>query len=696
MLASLAALAPPAEASPRRSANRDVLPLTRVRLYETGIGYFERSGRISASTRLPIPAAQLDDVLKSLVILDGAGSRLEGVRFDTRVTERLGRALAGLPTETDAVLDYEALARSLTGAQVALLVAGQGYVGRLLQVVTPEASDLERCLPGSEAAAQKPGAEPTCVARKEAALLLLRDNGELMRFGLQQLQSLRPLQQGDANRLRSAFTASAGGRGAQHELAVRGALSERVTLGYVAEAPLWRTTYRLVLAEQGALLQAWALLHNDSDEDWAGVKMELVNGQPDSFLFPLAAPRYTRRRLVTPESELSSVPQLLSRSADGLWEDGEEEGIGLGGVGTIGYGSGAGGFSGIGEGSARSGEEASSLLAIGDLAAHAAAVGEEIGAQFRYALASPVDLPAHDSLLVPLLTEPVSAVRISYFALGSDAAQSALLLHNSTKQTLPPGTLAIFEDGGFGGETAIDRCKPDERRLLPFGLDLNVELERTSGARREKRRAVRFEHGRLVEHFERVQEERYALRNRSRTARSVHIALDVVNNAKVEQADSLLVLEPGSVSAVFDVGPESARDVKAVVTEGLERRTDWAKLSAAALAPLARDTQLPQAQRTLLAQARDQLLERDRRLVRSKQLQSELALLKQKAERARKSLPIVSRADRERGEALAAELVRTEARLAENERARAEIDADAPLRAARATLMRLGAGAAAE
>ena len=51
-------------AAPRNTT----LPLTRVRLYETGVGYFERSGAVPVGeTSLPVPAGHLDDALKTLV-----------------------------------------------------------------------------------------------------------------------------------------------------------------------------------------------------------------------------------------------------------------------------------------------------------------------------------------------------------------------------------------------------------------------------------------------------------------------------------------------------------------------------------------------------------------------------------------------------------------------------------------------------
>src|SRR4029079_1321064 len=96
---------------------------------------------------------------------------------------------------------------------------------------------------------------------------------------------------------------------------------------------------RLVVAprESVAGLQAWALIHNDTDEAWSKVRVELVHGRPESFLFPLSAPRYTRRELSTPEDELSTVPQLADRTPDQIWGDHVERLVGEAGGGS-GYG----------------------------------------------------------------------------------------------------------------------------------------------------------------------------------------------------------------------------------------------------------------------------------------------------------------------------------------------------------------------
>jgi hypothetical protein len=61
------------------------LPLERVRLYEIGVGYFERVGAVGdATVTLPVPASHLDVALKTLVIFSGDGpARVGGVEFGT-------------------------------------------------------------------------------------------------------------------------------------------------------------------------------------------------------------------------------------------------------------------------------------------------------------------------------------------------------------------------------------------------------------------------------------------------------------------------------------------------------------------------------------------------------------------------------------------------------------------------------------
>src|SRR5207302_4575211 len=117
----------------------------------------------------------------------------------------------------------------------------------------------------------------------------------------------------------------------------------RVSVGYVVESPIWKTTYRLVLG-QGAgdkpYLQGWAAVENPSDEDWREVRMALVSGRPISFRMDLYQPLYVPRPLVVPELFASLNPVAYSGSLEGK----DKARAGLGGQGRAGAARGGMGF----------------------------------------------------------------------------------------------------------------------------------------------------------------------------------------------------------------------------------------------------------------------------------------------------------------------------------------------------------------
>ena len=83
----------------------------------------------------------------------------------------------------------------------------------------------------------------------------------------------------------------------------------KVQVGYVIEAPIWKTSYRLVLADkEKPYLQGWAMVENPTDEDWGGVKMALISGRPISFKMDLYNPLYVDRPVVEPELFASLRP----------------------------------------------------------------------------------------------------------------------------------------------------------------------------------------------------------------------------------------------------------------------------------------------------------------------------------------------------------------------------------------------------
>lgn len=636
--------------APAPTTPAKVLPLTSLRVYETGVGFFSRAGVLDASsaTTLPVPAGHLDDALKSLLVWGGDKERrVIGVEFRSSVSRGMGRALAGLPADASNAVDWRDLLVSLTGAAVELRAGAEVLRGRVVDITGPKDQPAAEAHDGDDENGGGGSKKPEAPRAPAPVLLFVTDHGELRRFPSSAITAIRPLDAAFGRRLDAALDALST-RAAQTEHAIRllASAAGPVTLGYIAETPIFRTSWRLVMDDAGAkpVLQGWALLHNDTDEDWNKVKIELVNGQPDSFLYPMAAPRYARRELIHPEAELSTVPQLLSRTPDAIWGDhveGEEidERYGVGGGGGLGsgYGRGAGGLGGR---RASSSDSESDLLQVGNLAAIAAAQGAESGALFTYSLAEPLDLRAHGSALVPILAHDVAAEPIVWIDRPGVQARSAVIFTNSTGQTLPSGPIAFFAGGRFAGEAPLDRMKPGERRFLQFGNDLDVELKAGPQKERSQVKQVRFRDGRLEIHYLKTWDMTFEVENRAGAPRRLMLQLGGIGpNAQVTGADKVDFDVARAHPVIgFDVPAQKKPERKVNVVEGLMRATELDRLAGAELKRLAAEAALPEATRAQLAEAARRQAAIEERRAAVKKLEADQAVVDKDLERLRKHL----------------------------------------------------------
>jgi hypothetical protein len=598
-----------------------------VRLYEVGVGYFERGGvlRDGSDLGLSLPASQLDDVLSSLVILGGAGkSRVSAIEFDSKESSELARAEADLAIEPGAPLEFADVLRSFRGVAVEVRAHGSPLRGRLVDVVSLAHASAEHCSAPETAAeaAVTTAASAPCRSARDATLVLLDDKGTLSRLALARVESVRALDKAVAARLSRALDAISGSSHARARqiLRVHGSGSAALSLGYVAEAPVWRASYRLVLdkAEHAGKIQGFALIHNDTDERWRGVKLELANGRPTSFLYPLAAPRYARRAFVTPDEPLSTVPQLLKQSADDGWvptfDDafgagglglqgtgegggGRGEGIGLGAVGTVGHDSGTSGGSGT-----------SDLLDVGQLSALAGASGVEGAAQFLYTLGDAIDLGAHASALVPFVDESLSLTRVTWFGDDDETGETGVRLVNSSARTLPAGMVTVFSEFGFSGSSQLPRMKPGETRVVRFGQDLDVTLHRGKPDVKIEPRSYSFADGELREHSLRRSKLRFELSNKSVADRTLSATLDLVLNARIDGADEASYdrsVDRAVVSFHVAAGASATREL--TITEGIVTPLPEAALNSARLERAAELGALPKSERAVLKRAADAL-----------------------------------------------------------------------------------------
>lgn len=568
-----------------------VLPLTRVRLYASGVGYFEREGRLfPGKTALPVPSGHLDDALSTLVLLSSSeGTQDAGVTFASRLSPAVARARAGLPANQETPLSYDRLLVALRGERVMLRFqddpSAKGVEGvrsltaRVIDVVAvePDHPSYDHVLTPKRPAkeGEEPPAQPS-----QIHILLLSDAGEVLRIDATQVRAVQPLNETVAQNLNAAMSAHLSTRSNQRQLlAVTGGEPGKVVdiaLAYLAEAPVWRASYRLRVGDTGhderSKLQAWALLHNDTDETWRGVDVELVLGKPTSFMYPLTAPRYERRELENPEHELSSVPQLSTTTPDALWGDFSDYegetfsrvgGEGVGGLGLAGFGEGYGGLGGSHRGAAshvrvKEDDESSELIWIGDLALNAKRVKAARDANPVFRLRSPIDLASQHSAMVPFLDVQLDAMPVVWFTNLHAAAERAVGLNNTTNHTLPAGPMVVYGVTSFLGEAMLQTLQPGGRQFAQIGSEPDLTI--TSGATRLESNVehVDFRNGKLRVHRRATATTPLSFHNQTGSVQRAYVALDVVSNGSVVGADELdyettserplgvFVVEPGS------------------------------------------------------------------------------------------------------------------------------------------------------
>jgi hypothetical protein len=118
------------------AAAQDPLPLRRVLLSTGGVGYFEHEAAVDGDVELPLTVrlAQVDDVLKSLVVYDDRGG-VGTVSLPGR--EPLEQVFRELPFGRDALESPVALLRALAGAEIRVTGA-RALEGRILGVTDEE------------------------------------------------------------------------------------------------------------------------------------------------------------------------------------------------------------------------------------------------------------------------------------------------------------------------------------------------------------------------------------------------------------------------------------------------------------------------------------------------------------------------------------------------------------------------------
>ena len=485
-------------AEPQPGAER--LPLERVALFTSGVGFFQHTGKVTddAMVEMKFPAADVNDLLKSMVLEDLDGGSVSTVSYASRdpITKTLGTFAVNL---TDNPSLGQIIGR-LRGEKVELDAANR-MAGTIVGVE-------RRTVPAGEK------------QTVEKEFLTLLTAGGLRTLALDAITEIRLVDKRLQGELEKALAVLALGHDNDKKSVVlqfTGKGERNVRVGYVQESPLWKTSYRLVLDEPAAgeqrakaRLQGWAIVENTTDQDWKDVRMSLVSGRPISFTMDLYQPLYVPRPRVVPELYASLLPQVYGQDLAAAEEKfrrarGEGDGDGVlpnakrlerakdATAAAIATPRAA-------AGEAESLQEAAEQMFTAAQGIRSLAAGENLGELFRYEIEKPVTIDRQRSAMLPIVAEGVEVekVAIEDERVLAKHPLAGLRLVNSTKLNLMQGPLTVFEAGGYAGDSRVEDMAPGSERLLSYAIDLDVEVNPRNQSQADEMLAVKIVKGTLV------------------------------------------------------------------------------------------------------------------------------------------------------------------------------------------------------
>ncbi len=450
-------------------------PVRAVTLFEAGLAELTRETGEAREVTLRVPLRDVNDVLKSLLVrgagITGASLTLDGA---TPVED----AFASLPFPPQAATDLPTLLRSVPGLRVR--IADRAYPDGTEGTLMSAAEDC--------------GAETGC----RTILTLLSDDGSLTRHefgGDTALTLLDPAMAEALARGLSALREAASGTLRAVTVRIEGEPSG-AALTYVVAAPAWKTSYRALTGEGGAVdLQAWAVIENATGEDWEDVALTLSSGSPRTLAADLHGRTWRSRETVEPEM---AVPAMVAEPMAMAGDAFEERAAGV-----------------------------APVAAPAPAAIAAQAQGSEGVLDSRFAFPAPVDLDAGEMLSLPFLTGSLDAAHRSLWR-GAPATRSGnpemvLEVTNDLDVRLPAGIMTVSdEDGGYVGDAEFPLMGPGETRTVPFGVDRRLRVEETA-THPVPQVSVKASDGVLRISSQEVRETAYAVSSPSGEAREVAI-----------------------------------------------------------------------------------------------------------------------------------------------------------------------------
>jgi hypothetical protein len=507
------------------------LPVKRVVLYKNGVGYFEHSARVRGNQDLAIDftTGQLNDVLKSLTVVDLGDGHISGVRYNSIAP--LDERLKVLRLPFGEQLTRADFLAALRGARVEVHSGSENVTGRLLSV-----EQEKRFTEKGD-------------SYEVTEFSVLTDSGDMRNFDLGPNTSVRLAERDLSDEVGKYLNLIGSSRARdlrRMTISATGTGDREIFVSYISEVPVWKSTYRIILPDkpnEKPLLQGWAIVDNTVGEDWRDVQLSLIAGAPQSFIRDISRPLYTRRPVVplpqaamlTPQTQEASMSAPMPASSEVVEVQAESAAPPTGAPRVAG---------GIGGGMMA--KERTNLPVNGrnltrlnsfDAATKQQAEAEtkDLGDYFEYNLKQKITIGKNQSALVPILQSRIDAEKVTIWNENTREIRRALWITNNSGLTLDSGTFNILDSDTFAGEGLIETVHPAERRLISYAADpaLQVTMEQESSEKPITR--IHIVKGLMYLTREQNDSRKYTLHNADTSPRDVVIEHPARENWKLTE-----------------------------------------------------------------------------------------------------------------------------------------------------------------
>ena len=490
-----------AAADPAKNFSADDIPLKKVTLYSSGVAHYVHEGTVAGSGNIALlfSPAQINDVLKSLVVMD-PGAKSLAVNYQSEDTLR--KTLESLKIDLSAATTLYDILKAQKGAEVELFTPHQ-IIGKILSVDKNSSKETDTFF----------------------ISLAAKDDIHIIAFSdIQSFTFTDKKRNEDLNTALALILDASAKNRKKLDIKIDAQGERKIGLSYVMEAPVWKASYRLDMGTDKAAFQAWAIIDNSTDLDWKNITLTLTTGRPVGFTQNLYAPYYTYR----PE-----VPLAIAQAAEAETFDSADRAVEYAAAMPLAekrsammkkeaYGYTVAGYDEA---------EYDDLQEKNDSAyfenqAEAGNAGE----MFAFTPSKPVTLERQQSTMIPLTLASLPAEKYSVFSSipynERVNPKFCISIENTSGLKLPAGPITVLDGGEYSGDALLEFLPEAEKRLIAYGDDIEVTGSKRADSTRTIE-TIKMTDGVMTTSYRQVQSTTYLIRNANKKERTV-----IVEHAK--------------------------------------------------------------------------------------------------------------------------------------------------------------------